>query len=168
MAARAGDGLIQVKRPVGIVLVAGVVAALALVATSLVQVAAGITEVRHFWGVTLAGLVPVALGLWIAYRYALRGHAESSSLSKRLDAIVDSAMDAIITVDESQHVVYFNHAAEQMFGLRRDQALGAPLDRFIPQRFREMHRRHVEEFGRTGVTSRRMGAAPTLWALRAD
>jgi PAS domain S-box-containing protein len=172
MAARAGDNLIQVKPPVGVVLVAGVVAALVLIATNLIQVATGITDVRHLWLATLGGLVAVALALWIAYHYALRRHAESASrvgaLSARLDAIVDSAMDAIITVDESQQVVYFNHAAEQMFGLRRDQALGAPLDRFIPQRFRAAHRHHVEEFGRTGVTSRRMGAAPTLWALRAD
>jgi PAS domain S-box-containing protein len=55
-----------------------------------------------------------------------------------------------------------------MFGVRREQALGAPLDRFIPQRFRGAHRGHAEQFGRTGVSSRRMGDATTLWALRAD
>ncbi|MEX2240447.1 MAG: PAS domain-containing sensor histidine kinase [Burkholderiales bacterium] len=86
----------------------------------------------------------------------------------RLDAIVDSAMDAILTVDAAQNVVLFNRAAEQMFGVRRDDALGSPLDRFIPQRFRGAHRAHVEKFGHTGVTSRRMGDQTTLWALRAD
>ena len=86
----------------------------------------------------------------------------------RLEAIVDSAMDAIITVDEAQRVVYFNRAAEQVFGLPRSEALGAPLERFLPGRFRESHRRHIEQFGRTGVTSRRMGDVTTLWALRAE
>jgi PAS domain S-box-containing protein len=55
-----------------------------------------------------------------------------------------------------------------MFGVRQADAIGGPLERFIPQRFRAAHRGHVEEFGRTGVTSRRMGDATTLWALRAD
>jgi len=86
----------------------------------------------------------------------------------RIAAIVDSAMDAMVTVDESQRVVLFNRAAEQVFGVRRDQALGAPLDRFLPARFRGAHHAHVEGFARTGVTSRRMGDTTTLWALRAD
>jgi PAS domain S-box-containing protein len=77
-------------------------------------------------------------------------------------------MDAIITVDESQQIVLFNRAAEQLFRCGRNEALAAPLDRFIPQRFRTAHRGHIEHFGRTGVTSRRMGDVTTLWALRAD
>jgi PAS domain S-box-containing protein len=55
-----------------------------------------------------------------------------------------------------------------MFGVRRDEAIGGPLERFLPQRFREAHRGHVEKFGHIGVTSRRMGDQTTLWALRAD
>jgi hypothetical protein len=86
----------------------------------------------------------------------------------RLGAIVESAMDAVITVDEEQKIVLFNRAAEQVFRIRRDAILGSPLDRLIPARFRGAHRGHVEAFGRTGVTSRRMGDVTTLWALRAD
>jgi PAS domain S-box-containing protein len=86
----------------------------------------------------------------------------------RLGAIVDSAMDAVITVDPAQNIVLFNRAAEQVFGVRREEAIGTSLDRFIPARFRAGHRHHVDQFGRTGVTSRRMGDVTTLWALRAD
>ena len=57
----------------------------------------------------------------------------------RLRGILDSAMDAIITVDERQHIVLFNAAAEAMFGCPRDEALGAPLAWFIPERFRGVH-----------------------------
>ncbi len=58
----------------------------------------------------------------------------------RLRGILDSAMDAIITVDEAQKVVLFNAAAEAMFGCRdRPRRSGMPLDAFIPERFRGAH-----------------------------
>jgi PAS domain S-box-containing protein len=86
----------------------------------------------------------------------------------RLDAIVQSAMDAIITVDAEQRIVLFNDAATRMFGIDARQAAGAPLERLLPERFRHAHRGHLERFGRTGETGRRMGLQQTLWALRAD
>ena len=86
----------------------------------------------------------------------------------RLTAIVDSAMDAVITVDETQRIVLFNRAAEQVFRMSREQVLGAPLEQLIPARFRGAHATHVRDFGETGVTSRRMGDITTLWALRGD
>lgn len=75
----------------------------------------------------------------------------------RLRGILDSAMDAIITVDENQHIVLFNHAAELVFGCPRDQALGAPLAWFIPERFRARHGEHLQRFGQAQSSSRRMG-----------
>jgi PAS domain S-box-containing protein len=86
----------------------------------------------------------------------------------RLAGIVDSAMDAIITVDEEQRVVLFNRAAERMFRCAAAEAIGQPLDRFLPERFRRAHRAHVRQFGRTHVTKRAMGALGALYALRAD
>ena len=53
--------------------------------------------------------------------------------------ILESAMDAIITVDEAHRVVLFNAAAEQVFGVPQSEALGSPLDRFIPERYRAAH-----------------------------
>ncbi|HLL74176.1 MAG TPA: PAS domain S-box protein [Pyrinomonadaceae bacterium] len=86
----------------------------------------------------------------------------------RLEGIVESAMDAIITVDEEQQVVLFNHAAERMFGLRALEAVGRPLEEFMPRRFRGEHREHVHAFGRTGVTTRAMAGARAVAGLRAD
>ncbi len=50
----------------------------------------------------------------------------------RLAAIIGSAMDAVITVDEQQCITMFNPAAETMFGCPASDALGSTLDRFIP------------------------------------
>ena len=88
----------------------------------------------------------------------VRAEALLARSEAQLRGIVDSAMDAIITVDESQHIVMFNAAAEQMFGWPQSEAIGVPLATFIPQRFREAHSEHVRRFGETGVSSRRMGA----------
>ena len=63
--------------------------------------------------------------------------AASLRLSEaRLAGILDSAMDAIVTVDENQRIVLFNVAAEKMFRCSAEEALGQNLDRFIPERFR--------------------------------
>jgi len=88
--------------------------------------------------------------------------------SARLEAIIAAAMDAIITVDQNFRIVAFNPAAELMFGTPAQKALGEPIDRFIPARFREAHGRHVERFARTGASYRRMGALGAVSALRAS
>src|SRR3954454_11688106 len=85
-----------------------------------------------------------------------------------LDAILESAMDAIILVDASQHILLFNHAAESMFDASRTEMIGEPLDRLLPRRFAHSHQRDVETFISTGSTSRAMGHLRPLTALRAD
>jgi PAS domain S-box-containing protein len=86
----------------------------------------------------------------------------------RLSGVIESAMDAIISIDAGQRITIFNKAAEKMFHCPTREALGQPLDRFIPARFREAHREHVAGFGRTGATSREMGHLQPLSGLRAD
>ena len=92
--------------------------------------------------------------------------AQTIGSEARLRGIVDSAMDAIITVDETQHVVMFNAAAEAMFGCTQDEAIGAPLSSFLPERFRATHDLHVRRFGETGISARRMGALRVVAGLR--
>jgi PAS domain S-box-containing protein len=123
------------------------------------------------WLTAALGLALAGLGVAVCAKLARRSRAVARQLREgeaRLDAIVRSAMDAIITIDGGQRVVLFNAAAERMFGCSASEAVGAPLDRFLPERFRASHARHVERFGRTGETSRRMGMQTALWARRAD
>lgn len=88
--------------------------------------------------------------------------------SLRLDGIVQSAMDAIITSDDRMQILLFNEAAERMFLTPTREAIGQSVDRFLPARFREAHRHHVEEFGRSRVTSRKMGQLGKVMGLRAN
>ncbi len=86
----------------------------------------------------------------------------------RLDGIIRGAAEAIIMTDADQNIVMFNPSAERIFRCDARLAIGAPLERFIPTRFRAAHRAHVDAFGRTGVSTRAMGAELQLFALRAD
>ena len=155
-----------------------VVAALAVAAGVVLNLIAANLGYNPPWllGVNLAvALLVLGAGILAVARFATRAEVETSRIRSALDdsqarlaAIVNSAMDAIITVDEQQRVVLFNRAAEQVFRCRREEALGSLLDRFLPSRFRAAHRGHIEQFGRTGGTSRRMGDVTALWAIRDD
>jgi PAS domain S-box-containing protein len=85
-----------------------------------------------------------------------------------LQAIISSAMDAIVALDAEQRIVLFNPAAEAMFRCPATEALGQPLDRFLPQHLRTVHRRHIDAFGTTGDTGRAMGHLRPLTAIRGD
>jgi len=150
------------------VLAAGGAALGVLLAANVLAFARG-TEAPWLLGtVILADILVVSLGIAGAlWAVAVWGGRRDMS-EARLAAIVESAMDPIITVGPQQTIELFNRAAELAFRCSREQAIGAPLERFIPQRFRTAHRGHVEHFAATGVTSRRMGDMSTLWALRAD
>jgi PAS domain S-box-containing protein len=87
---------------------------------------------------------------------------------ERLLGIINSATDAIITVDDQQRITLWNPAAERMFQCPAAEALGAPLEKFIPQVYREAHREHIKRFAETGVSARAMGHQKPLAALRAD
>jgi PAS domain S-box-containing protein len=97
-----------------------------------------------------------------------KANAALSESQQRLFGLVNSAMDAVIAVDEAQRIVLFNPASQKMFGVAEAEAVGGLLDRFIPARFRESHRGYVGKFGQTGVTTRQMGALGALSGLRAN
>ena len=87
---------------------------------------------------------------------------------ERLAVIINSAMDGVISVDEQQRIRLFNPAAGQMFGLSTDKALGQPLSRLIPERFRNAHEGHIENFAQTGMTGRQMGVLGQISGMRAN
>lgn len=87
---------------------------------------------------------------------------------ERLAGVVATAMDAILSVDSRQRITLFNRAAEELFGCPAEAALGQPLDRFIPDRYLTTHKTHIEGFGGTGATTRRMGRYGMVFGLRTD
>lgn len=128
---------------------------------------AGVTASREI-GISARARAQVStLNADLERRVAQRTEALGES-EGRLAGVIQSAMDAILTVDEGQRIVLFNAAAEKMFRCPSSEAIGQLLTRFIPQRFHAAHAGHIRKFGDTGVTNRAMGPKNVLWALRAD
>ncbi len=91
-----------------------------------------------------------------------------SENEERLAGIINSAMDAVISVDEQQRIRLFNPAAAQMFGLNATEAIGQPLEKLIPERFRQAHEGHIRNFAQKGITARRMGVLGEISGIRAN
>jgi len=119
----------------------------------------------------ITGGVAAILATFLLYRQIGQRQAATRALQNvtaRVSDIVESAMDPIITIDANQRIVLFNGAAEEVFGWPRDGVIGQPVDKLLPERFRDKHRGHIEHFGRTGTTARRMGGSTVLTGLRAN
>ncbi len=114
------------------------------------------------------GQVRGAIATFFDISERLRARARLKRTEQRAQDLIDSAMDAIISVDARESIVLFNRAAERMFGVSAEAVLGGPLDRFIPPSARAIHRERVRLFTDHGQTDRRMGRIATLTALRAD
>ncbi len=74
--------------------------------------------------------------------------------------------DAIICVDDSQRIIFFNEGAETIFGYSPTEIIGQPLERLIPQRYHAIHASHVRTFGESPVRARKMGERGQILGLR--
>lgn len=86
----------------------------------------------------------------------------------RVAGLIDSVMDAVITLDSGQRVSLFNPAAERMFGYTAGEIIGQPVEILMPSRFRRSHSDHVRDFGTSGATTRRMGSLGQVTGRRRD
>jgi PAS domain S-box-containing protein len=81
-------------------------------------------------------------------------------MSRRARLMIDTANDAVVTIDESSIVIDWNRTAERMFGWRRDEAVGQVLTGLIvPPRHREAHHHGLARFLRErtpGILNRRV------------
>jgi len=87
-------------------------------------------------------------------------------------AILDAALDAVITIDHHGHVLEFNRAAEQTFGHRKNDVLGRELAALIvPSESREAHRAALARWTAAGPTAGAgglLGRRIEVDAMRAD
>ena len=65
---------------------------------------------------------------------------------RRIRAITETALDAVISADSHGNITYFNRAAERMFGCSSSEALGRPLTLIMPERFQLPHQNGLQRF----------------------
>jgi PAS domain S-box-containing protein len=122
---------------------------------------------------TVAAVYVVAslvLAFWVTRR-ARRAKSTERALTEalgRYESIVNLSADAIITIDDKQNIVTFNHGAEVIFGWDAKDIIGQPLNVLLPERFRDVHPRHIQAFAKAPEVARRMGERRKVFGLRHD
>ena len=84
----------------------------------------------------------------------------------KFSGIVSIAADAIISVDEHQRITIFNEGAERIFGYSSGEVIGKALDMLIPERLRDVHRRHFEQFAASDEAARKISQRQNVRGLR--
>ncbi|MFI1470049.1 PAS domain S-box protein [Streptomyces wuyuanensis] len=98
---------------------------------------------------------------------AVRDVSERKAAEERFRGLLEAAPDAMVIVDDGGTIRLVNAQTEALFGYRRDELLGRPVEILVPHRFRDHHAAH-----RDGYTDNRqvrpMGAGLELHGLRKD
>lgn len=89
------------------------------------------------------------------------------SSREHLRAVLNTAVDAIISIDREGIITSVNPAAEKMFGYRQDEMIGQNVKILMPSPFREEHDQYIANFDRTGKP-RIIGIGREVVARRKD
>ncbi|MGI9584113.1 MAG: PAS domain S-box protein [Acidimicrobiia bacterium] len=123
--------------------------------------------------------IELALATWIEgdqrfFSGVIRDISERAEMTRalvmserRMEAILESANDAIISIDDRGNVVLWNARAAEMFGYSSDEMVGEPVSAIIPSRFRDGHSEGVARVA-SGGEQHVIGSTVELAGLHRD
>ncbi|MDP4029786.1 MAG: EAL domain-containing protein [Gallionella sp.] len=82
-----------------------------------------------------------------------RKRAEHALVESRqkLDTVIETALDAVVQMNAAEIITGWNSQAENIFGWRREEAVGRPLSEIIiPPQYREAHKQGLKHFLASG------------------
>ncbi|MDX2530941.1 MULTISPECIES: SpoIIE family protein phosphatase [Streptomyces] len=98
---------------------------------------------------------------------AVRDVSERKAAEEKFRGLLEAAPDAMVIVDDAGTIKLVNAQTETLFGYRREELLGHPIELLIPHRFHAHHTRHRARYA-TNQQVRPMGAGLELHGLRRD
>lgn len=101
-------------------------------------------------------------------RYLNKWAEETLQKSERhFSSVVETASDAIITVDSCGIIVFINQSVNKIFGFTQEELIGKPVTIIIPERFKAVHETAFQRVAETGKT-KIIGRTLELMALKRD
>ena len=100
----------------------------------------------------VAGIVVVARDVTAR----LEDEARVAVANARLEAVLDTTTDAVVSVDRSGMITFFNSGAETIFGWTTRDVVGRSLEMLLPERYRRAHDGQLEDFSMATANARRM------------
>lgn len=89
------------------------------------------------------------------------------ALEAKYRGLLETVPDAIVMVNNMGRIILVNGQAEALFGYRREELIGKPVEVLLPERYQTGHSTHRRNYFAAPKT-RTMGAGLELYALRAD
>ena len=94
---------------------------------------------------------------------------KEATLGRLGAGVIAHLEDGVVIIDGGHTIVYYNEAAQRIFGFSPEEALGQPLDILIPERFHVQHDAQIDDFGKTATAARHMGQrARQIYGRRQD
>ncbi|MFW6157563.1 MAG: two-component system sensor histidine kinase NtrB [Balneolaceae bacterium] len=80
----------------------------------------------------VSSLLLMVWAAWTVFQYRGMYEEQLESTEQRYRNVIESSNDAIVTLDEENHITTWNRGAEQIFGWKRSEVIGRPIMVIIP------------------------------------
>jgi PAS domain S-box-containing protein len=91
----------------------------------------------------------------------------ASAAEERFRLVVEAAPSAMVMVNDQGHIALVNEQTERLFGYKRTELLGQPVEKLVPERYGDVHPDHRAGFLQQ-PSARAMGAGRDLFGRRKD